>query len=64
MVVRFGSELYLKSGRRIRLMLTIHSGNDKRDAAHKMKQMRHLMIGYNLYLWAANILKTMTSILN
>ena len=31
---------------------------------HKMKQMRRVIMGHNVYSWAADILKTMTSIQN
>jgi trehalose 6-phosphate synthase len=31
---------------------------------HKMKQMRRVIMGHNVYSWAADILKTMTSIRN
>ena len=31
---------------------------------HKMKQMRRVIMAHNVYSWAADILKTMTSIQN
>ena len=36
----------------------------KETQHHKMKQMRRVIMGHNVYSWAADILKTMTSIQN